>query len=165
MRTVASDAGTPMVGRSLTKLAGAMAMLVLLGVAVVVIGGVLFWHGPAKKVLPCFGCGDQATMVRTTAQQWAPRTTQHFGVSLHGSLRCSIPPKAANPNGQFYPVSCPGMTASGVQVELAGTHAGIEGNNSEYLSGPLTLTVGTVTHHLRCLPSDWEQRYPCGKPS
>jgi hypothetical protein len=162
---VAGDVETVAVGRSVTKLAIAMTLLVVLGVTVLVVSVAVVWRGAEKNQLFCFGCGNQATTVRTATQQWASHATTHFGLTLESRMRCGITPKSANPNGQFYPVSCTGSTASGVRVDLTGTHAGIAGNSSQYLSGPWTLTVGAVSHHLRCLPSNWQQRYPCGKHS
>jgi hypothetical protein len=66
---VAGDAEPVTVGRSVTKLAIDVTLLVFLGVAVLVVGVALVWRGAEKDQLFCVGCGNQATTVRTATQQ------------------------------------------------------------------------------------------------
>ncbi len=141
-----------------------MSLLVVLAIAAIVVGVVFLVRGPlrhASDVVPCLGCESQALVVQSSANSWGSLAVVHYGAALQGHLRCVIPARDANPNGRFYPVTCHGVTRAGVLVELDGTHAGIEGNDYEYLSGQWTLAVGFVSHQLSCLPSNWHHSHNC----
>jgi hypothetical protein len=154
------------VGKEASKVIGAVSLLIVVIATGLAVGAVFLIHGPfrhARYLVPCFGCGDQSETVRSSAHDWGIRAVEHYGATLGGPLRCVIPANDANPNGQFFSVSCQGVTTAGLPIELAGSHAGIAGNNDEYLSGPWSFTIGPVHRELSCLPSNWRHLRRCAK--
>jgi hypothetical protein len=142
-----------------------MSLLALTVVAAVVVGALFLIRGPlrhSRDLVPCIGCGNQAVAVQSSAHDWGTLVVDHLGVHLRGRLRCTIAAGHANPDGQFYPVSCRGVSRSGLGVQLTAAHAGIEGDAPQYLSGPWSVSLGPVTRTLACLPSHWRHRNPCG---
>jgi hypothetical protein len=151
-------------GKEASKVLGAMTLLIVVIAAGLAVGAVFLIHGPFKhagQLVRCIGCSDQSETVRSSAHQWGIRAVEHYGATLGGPLRCAIPATDANPNGRFFSVSCRGVTTAGLPIELVGAHAGIAGDNDEYLSGPWSFAIGAVHRQLSCLPSNWRHLQNC----
>ena len=148
--------------KEVPKLLGGMAVIIAMIVVLLIAGAALLWH-VARNDIHLNGA-DQSIGVRSAAESWSTRAVRHFGADVSSRIQCTIPRAAANPNANYFPVTCQATTTSGGQVRLRSAHAGIQAfndGNTEYLSGPWTFQIGGRTRQLPCLPSTWQTSPPC----
>ena len=148
--------------RAASKVLGAMTLIVGTIVVPLIVGAVVLWRGPLNDIH--LNGADQSVGVRSAAESWSGRAMTHLRLHVTGRPSCTIPPDAADPHANYFPVTCTATTTSGTQVRLASAHAGIQAFNhgdTQYLSGPWHLRAGAREETWPCLPSTWRISPAC----